>query len=225
MANKLALEEIIRIVERRLKGIDTSSLLSTTEFNIIAQRLLGDTLKATIKVQNTTPQVRKQLFSLAKQLEGEMAKIKKADALDTIKAEINSKRSNAKPRTIQSKLSISSRAALSNLRTLINTALHDAIRDRMGKGSSKSVLNYRTGRFANSARVTSILPKPRKNNFVVRYSYRLFPYQTFEPGFKQGSPRSRDPRLLISSAIRSLMVEAMKIRFNQIETVRNLNRF
>ena len=37
------------------------------------------------------------------------------------------------------------------------------------------------------------------------YTYMKNPYQTFEPGFKQGSPASRSPKLLISKSIREIV--------------------
>jgi hypothetical protein len=37
------------------------------------------------------------------------------------------------------------------------------------------------------------------------YTYMKYPYQTFEPEFKQGSPASRNPKLLISKSIREIL--------------------
>jgi len=40
----------------------------------------------------------------------------------------------------------------------------------------------------------------------IAYTYQLSPYQTFEPGFKQGSP-DRDPRKLIDLSIREIAAQ------------------
>ena len=68
---------------------------------------------------------------------------------------------------------------------------------------AENILNYRTGRFAESAKVTSI--SQRQGLITAFYTYMKNPYQTFEPGFKQGSPASRSPKLLISKSIREIV--------------------
>jgi hypothetical protein len=88
--------------------------------------------------------------------------------------------------------------ALSNVINLINLLLHDQIKQNMGSPR----LNYRTGRFAHSAKVLS-MTRDRDEYIRVQYTYMLYPYQTFEPGYAQGS-RYRDPRVVISQSIREL---------------------
>ena len=93
--------------------------------------------------------------------------------------------------------------SLANLQILLNTHLQDVIAANMGDGSEKRILNYRTGRFASSAQVER-LSQSREGMITAFYSYMKNPYQTFEPGFAQGSPKTRDPRLLISQSIREI---------------------
>jgi hypothetical protein len=93
--------------------------------------------------------------------------------------------------------------SLTSLQSLINTHLQNVISANMGDGSSKKVLNYRTGRFASSAKVES-MSQSRQGMITAFYSYMKNPYQTFEPGFRQGSPKTRDPKLLISQSIREI---------------------
>ena len=73
-----------------------------------------------------------------------------------------------------------------------------------------------TGPFTSTARVTSLTPMDRKdpeNSGVnVNYTYGLFPYQTFEPGFAQGS-YYRDPRKLIEESLMELMKNIKAERF------------
>ena len=92
---------------------------------------------------------------------------------------------------------------LTSLQSLINSHLQNVISANMGDGSSKRILNYRTGRFAASAKVET-MSQSRQGMITAFYSYMKNPYQTFEPGFKQGSPKTRDPKLLISQSIREI---------------------
>lgn len=46
----------------------------------------------------------------------------------------------------------------------------------------------------------------------IDYTYMKYPYQTFEPGFAQGST-FRDPRLLIGQSIRELATQIMNEKF------------
>lgn len=92
---------------------------------------------------------------------------------------------------------------LTSLQSLINQHLQNVISANMGSGTEKRILNYRTGRFAASAKVET-MSQSRQGMITAFYSYMKNPYQTFEPGFKQGSPKTRDPKLLISQSIREI---------------------
>ena len=93
--------------------------------------------------------------------------------------------------------------SLTSLQLLINSHLQDVIAANMGSGNSKNILNYQTGRFAASAKVEK-LSQSRDGMITAFYSYMKNPYQTFEPGYKQGSPKTRDPKLLIAKSIREI---------------------
>lgn len=102
---------------------------------------------------------------------------------------------------------------LFDLNSLINNQLQDVISANMGNGTSRNVLNYRTGRFASSARVES-LSISRQGMITAYYTYMKNPYATFSDGGKQSLPKSRDPKLLISKSIREIaqQVVANKLR-------------
>ena len=102
---------------------------------------------------------------------------------------------------------------LLNLMNLINTHLENVISANMGDGSSKNVLNYRTGRFAASAQVER-LSYGKEGTVTAFYSYMKNPYATFSAGGKQSRPASRDPKLLIATSIREIaqQVVANKLR-------------
>lgn len=105
--------------------------------------------------------------------------------------------------------------SLVSLTELINQKLHDQIRKNMGKGSAKTKLNYRSSRFAKSVQV-EYLTKTRNDEINAFYSYMKYPYQTFEPGFKQGAPESRDPKKLISKSIREIATSIVTTRLKAI---------
>lgn len=72
----------------------------------------------------------------------------------------------------------------------------------VAKNMGSPALNYRTGRFAASVDIIEV--SPTAQGFPsVGYTYMKRPYQTFEPGFLQGSP-DRDPRKLIDMSIREI---------------------
>ena len=69
----------------------------------------------------------------------------------------------------------------------------------------------RTGRFAESARITDIIKTPQGFPSV-GYTYQKNPYQTFETGNRQGSP-DKDPRRLIDFSIREIAAKHAIGRF------------
>jgi hypothetical protein len=93
--------------------------------------------------------------------------------------------------------------SLALLQTLINENLQNVISANMGSGSEKRILNYRTGRFAASAAVER-MSQSRQGMITAFYTYMKYPYQTFEPGYAQGSPKTRNPKLLIAKSIREI---------------------
>jgi hypothetical protein len=93
--------------------------------------------------------------------------------------------------------------SLTSLQNLINTHLQDVISANMGSGGQRNVLNYRTGRFASTVQVEK-MSQSREGMITAFYSYMKNPYQTFEPGFRQGSPKTRDPKLLVARSIREI---------------------
>ena len=104
---------------------------------------------------------------------------------------------------------------IASLKDLINSQLQDVISANMGDGTSRSILNYRTGRFAGSARVES-LSISRQGMLTAFYTYMQNPYATFSAGGKQSFPKSRDPKLLISRSIREI---AQQMAINKLRAV------
>lgn len=93
------------------------------------------------------------------------------------------------------------------LLALINKQLPQVVQKNMESPG----LENRTGRFASSVRATDIVKTP-KGYPSIGYTYQKFPYQTFEPGYAQGSVE-RDPRSLIDKSIREIAVQFAIGRF------------
>jgi len=93
------------------------------------------------------------------------------------------------------------------LAALINQKLPETV----AKNMRLPGLQYRSGRFAQSARVTDVT-ETSQGYPSIGYTYQKNPYQTFETGFKQGSTE-RDPRKLIDRSIREIAAGLLVGRF------------
>ena len=90
-------------------------------------------------------------------------------------------------------------------------AINKKLPQVVAQNMQSPALNYRTGRFAASVRVTDVVTTP-KGYPSIGFTYDKFPYQTFEPGYAQGSIE-RDPRKLINQSIRQIAAEMAIGRF------------
>lgn len=104
---------------------------------------------------------------------------------------------------------------LSSLQVFLNKYLQDVISANMGDGNSKDILNYRTGRFASTAKVEKI-SQSREGMVSIFYSYMKNPYATFSEGGRQSVPKTRDPKLLISKSIREIAAEKAVTRMRAV---------
>lgn len=119
------------------------------------------------------------------------------------------------PSGFSQKVRRTSTTSLSSLQVLLNRHLQDVISANMGDGSSRNILNYRTGRFAASAKVER-LTQSKEGMITAFYSYMKNPYGTFSDGGRQQYPKSRDPKLLISKSIREIATEAAITRLRAV---------
>ena len=92
---------------------------------------------------------------------------------------------------------------LVSLQNLLNANLIQTVKQNMGGGNRKDILNLRSGRFAESVRVDR-LTESKAGAITAFYTYMRNPYATFSDGGKQQYPKTRDPKLLISKSIRQL---------------------
>ena len=116
-------------------------------------------------------------------------------------------RSLTKKKVVSSKAGGGSQVSNFKLLAAINTNLTKTIQKNM----ISPALNYRSGRFAESVRLTDISVTQRGFPSI-GYTYQKFPYQTFEVGGAQGT-QARDPRKLIDRSIREVAAQLALGRF------------
>jgi hypothetical protein len=139
------------------------------------------------------------------------AKILKAKQL---KAKLKNTKSKSDRDTFKSDPIVIEKSPI-DLLTLINSRLHDQLKANMGSGDRRDILNYQSGRFAESVKVER-LSESRMGMITAFYTYMRNPYATFSGGGRQQFPRSRDPKLLISRSIRDI---AKSVVTNQLRAV------
>ncbi|MGA1048698.1 MAG: hypothetical protein ACO3UU_11875, partial [Minisyncoccia bacterium] len=103
------------------------------------------------------------------------------------------------------------------LQNLLNQKLVETVKQNMGGGNRRDILNLRTGRFAESVKAQRV-SQSRRGMISVFYSYMRNPYATFSAGGEQSRPSSRDPKLLISKSIRQIAAELMITNLRSIDS-------
>ena len=105
--------------------------------------------------------------------------------------------------------------SLDTIKNLLDSNLVQTVKQNMGVGNRRDILNLRSGRFAESVRVER-LTQSRNGMVTAYYNYMRNPYATFSAGGRQQLPRSRDPKLLISKSIRQVAAQAKITRLRAI---------
>lgn len=121
----------------------------------------------------------------------------------------------AKRQVAKPVIKVEGKKQLLALENLLNGNLVQTVKQNMGTGSRRDILNLRSGRFAESVKLQR-LTQGREGMITAYYSYMQNPYATFSGGGKQQYPRSRDPKLLISRSIRELAIQAKVTRLRAI---------
>ena len=204
-------DEFVRIAQKWVKGLGpvrANKLWGSSEGPIDALTNIGrkqviDSLFPHKTKPNMRYKVNKKLAAKGKQsltkgqgkvgtVKGSKAKAKGKSIAAAGAARTRLKKSadeRAQGKTMQSPIA---------LRNLLNEMLPQMVASKM----TSPALRFRTGRFANSARVENVNIGPR-GGVGIDYTYQRDPYETFEPGNKQGSTQ-RDPRKIIGASIREL---------------------
>ena len=167
----------------------------------ISKKVVIDNLFPHKTNPNMRLKVNKDLYKSAKNMKGK--KYSKSDPLGTLKGTVVASKAVKKKRSRSSvdakgrAIGMTAQSPIA-LRNLLNEALPQMVASKM----TQPALQFRTGRFANSVRVENVTQGPR-GGIGIDYTYMKDPYETFEPGGKQGSTM-RDPRRIIGASIRQL---------------------
>jgi len=105
--------------------------------------------------------------------------------------------------------------SLTALRGLLDAQLVQRVKENMGYGNRRDILNLRTGRFAESVKIENI-SQSREGMITAFYNYMRNPYATFSSGGKQQYPKTRDPKLLISKSIREIAQSKVQNRLRAV---------
>jgi len=168
------------------------------------------------KKTNETTKGKKTVTKAGSARGGKRVKAKKsskARIATASKAAAGSMRKSSKGRGSQKDLSMNP----IGLQQLLNKALPEELMKNMGPYPRR--LENRTGRFAQSAQVTQVVPMPK--SVEIRYDYLKDPYAVFEP--ENGNAMAstgRDPKMLIGGTIRELAQSIMGTKYGLVRTKR-----
>jgi hypothetical protein len=189
---------------------------------------------AEFKASESFNQSRKRLLALV--VAGQMrnnsrmkveSKFKKTKHSQTkkVKAKTSTRKGRVSTKTLVAKgasVAYGARVTKSNIGlSTIMSQLNASLPRHLKRNMEPPALQYRgrgnprqgTGPFNTGVRVTSVTPhKKVRGGLNINYTYEKYPYQTFEPGFKQGSTL-RDPRKLIEESVRDVMIERKRTQF------------
>lgn len=117
--------------------------------------------------------------------------------------------------TVKPKVKVTTKSRASRVRkssltggfsqTKLYALLNTKINATVAKNMEDPALNYQSGVFAGSVKITDV-NTTQKGLPSIGYTYQLYPYQTFEPGYAQGDV-DRDPRKLIDKSIREIAAQ------------------
>jgi hypothetical protein len=213
---------IQEFVDKSISAPDSSAL------NLLKQRssptfidLLESQLKQALGVKNS---YQKEYVGSAKLKPIPLVRVKKEPidkqtiaGIASLKAKVKATKANiAKEYKKIEQLKIARTTVnLTSLQNLLNSSLVERVKQNMGSGNRKDVLNLQSGRFAESVKVER-LSESRQGLISAFYTYMRNPYATFSDGGRQQSPKSRDPKLLISKSIREIAQQQVSNRLRAV---------
>ena len=193
--------EVKKLMEKFFKKIDAGELASME-----GSSSLRDKMVATAIAPLVSTKIKGAKIKIDPKIDPRKVKMKtKGSAKETNKSKTAGslkmkKKKNAAPSKKVTRATQSGFSVAAILGT-INAKLPDTVANNMGSPA----LEYRTGRFAGSARAVDVVQTPRGFPSI-GYTYQKNPYQTFETGGVQGDP-FRDPRVVIEKSIREICAE------------------
>ena len=213
-----------------LKKLEASGKLSPSVQKKLEQIISNQETFNTLITTEGSPSIVQHITSIvALGIQGKTAKksASKAKVKDSIRprkvgkpsvkqaTKVKNKNINFKQPVLKLATSPVSTVNLTALQNLINANLAEKIKENMGGGSSRNVLNNRTGRLAESAQVER-MSESRAGMITAFYSYMKNPYATFSAGGRQQDPKSRDPKLLIAKSIREIAAQQVGNRLRSV---------
>jgi hypothetical protein len=199
-----------RIENQLLYGNMVEGLIERDVGNLIAKANFSNNLVEELALRLSGTIQGKKIFK--KELKSKKAP-KKSVPVNTGKVKTKkTKKSQIKLGTVPTK---TSPLSLSNLLNLINSSLATKIKQNMGNGSRRDILNLRSGRLAESVKVEQ-LSESRAGMITAFYSYMKNPYATFSEGGRQQNPKTRDPKLLIAKSIREIAATQVANRMRSV---------
>lgn len=197
-----ALEKTLIDTLKKSKALGESLISSQGSPSVL--QLIEDDIVAALQGRNKSKKVYRSPKVLVGSSTLKIIKPKKNTSKITNAKKLKSKTASVKsnPKKILAKPP-EQEVSLISLQYLLNANLAQVIKENMGTGSNKTVLNLRSGRLAESAKVER-LSESRAGMITAFYTYMKNPYATFSQGGRQSQPSSRDPKLLISSSIRQI---------------------
>ncbi len=160
--------------------------------------------------------VNKEIFRKAKYKEQE----KRRNGINLLKAKNTvKKRTNQKLAVVAKTLNKKGTDKMKTMQLGTNPLALESILEKMlpkvvASKMTAPALVYRTGRFAESAAPVDVMIGPR-GGIHIDYTYARDPYETFEPGNRQGSTY-RDPRKIIGSSVREIAQSMVGDKFIRV---------
>ena len=202
--NNLTEDMMRKIIDKLLLSVsdqkfaaDLVNLKSSPSYIDMVAILIANTIEGTSK--NQSYNIPRRVIASKKAPTVNLTELRKIVKVEKDKVQNLRNKLNTKVQQKQ----VSALPSTSNLQALLNAQLELRIKENMGTGSARNVLNYRTGRFAKSASIHRITMS-KEGMITVFYNYMRNPYGTFSEGGNQQYPRSRDPKLLIAKSIREI---------------------
>ena len=193
---KLVIGEV-RSAFKDAKNISIDNILNQEGSKTIKQQLL-DTLVADI-INKRAPTQKKSKAKASKSFKVQTARV--ATSSTTKKENIKI----PQLRTLRGRFT-----SLLNLESVLRDLLSETVADNMRRPH----LEYQTGRFSDSVEVVK-LQRTRQDEITAFLTYMKYPYQTFEPGFRQGH-KGYDPRILLDKSVRQILQPLVKARLQTL---------
>jgi len=198
-----------------LKGSDSFN----TKIEKIAKTKVLEAILKNVKVGSTNPDFRlkinKTLLNAGKKAKGKKSNKGNFNLNEALKKVVVAKQSAKlqkvrKQKAERGKGRVDQKAGTNPLalRNMLNELLPVAVAQNM----TSPALNYRTGRFANSVRVTNVTQGARGGNTMIEATYMTNPYETFAPGGDKYTPQ-RNPEKLIRKSLREIATGMIGTKF------------